>query len=546
MEKKSFFGKWGTLLVLSLALAIIIIDTTLLNVSLGAIIKDFNTDIQSIQWVITAYSLVLAAFTITGGRLGDFFGRKKMFMIGAILFAIGSFLASISTSVGTLIIGESIIEGFGAALMMPATASLLITNYSGKDRGIAFGVWGAIAGASAAIGPILGGFLTTNYSWRWGFRINIVIVAILLLGSVVIKEAKDRKIRARLDYTGIVLSIIGLLFIVYGVIESSDYGWFYAKKVLMIGDFSFNLLGNLSFSVFAYIWGFVFLALFFLWEIHVERQGKSPLVSMGIFKNRQFSAGLITMALMTLGQAGIIFSLPVFFQSVRKFTALQTGYSLLPMSLSLLVAAPLSAYIIQRVQARSVIIFGLILNSIAFLILGYSLNIDATVWTLAPGLIVYGLGLGFGIAQISNVTLSAVSRSEAGEASGLNSTMRQVGSTFGSAIIGAVLLSFIASNLTSGITSSTTIPDSAKTQITQVLAGKASGIEFGGAAQLEKTLPAPIVKDLETISNNAITKANKTTLYYAAILPLLAAIGAFFLPKTKELERDENSLAAVH
>jgi MFS family permease len=162
------FRKWGSLVVLSLALAIIVIDTTLLNVSLKTIINDLHTNIESMQWVITAYSLVLAAFTITGGRLGDLFGRKKMFMLGAVIFAIGSFLASISENVGTMIAGEAIIEGIGAALMMPATASILVANFKGKERGIAFGIWGGIAAASSAIGPILGGWLTTNYSWLAG------------------------------------------------------------------------------------------------------------------------------------------------------------------------------------------------------------------------------------------------------------------------------------------------------------------------------------------------------------------------------------------
>jgi MFS family permease len=159
-EDESFFHKWGSLLVLSLALAIILIDATLLNVSLKAIIGDLHTDIQKVQWVITAYSLTLAALTITGGRLGDLFGRKRMFMFGAVLFGVGSFIASISTSVPMLIVGESIVEGIGAALMMPATASLLVSKFRGRDRAIAFGVWGGVAGASTAIGPLLGGWLT--------------------------------------------------------------------------------------------------------------------------------------------------------------------------------------------------------------------------------------------------------------------------------------------------------------------------------------------------------------------------------------------------
>ena len=172
---QSAFRKWGSLVVMSFAVLIIVIDTTLLNVSLGNIIRDLGTNIQSLQWVITSYSLTLAALTVTGGRLGDMFGRKKMFMLGAIIFAVGSFIASISTNFPMLLIGESIIEGIGAALMMPATSALLVANFKGRDRALAFGVWGGVAAGGAAIGPILGGYLATNFSWRWGFRINVFV-----------------------------------------------------------------------------------------------------------------------------------------------------------------------------------------------------------------------------------------------------------------------------------------------------------------------------------------------------------------------------------
>ncbi len=241
MNDQSFLRKWGSLMVLSLALAIIIIDTTILNVSLGTIIRDLKTDIQSIQWVITIYALILAAFTITGGRLGDFFGRKKMFIIGAIVFAVGSFIASISHHVGLLLIGEAVIEGFGAAMMLPATASLLVANYRGRDRAVAFGVWGGVAAASAALGPIVGGFLTTHYSWRWAFRINVFIAAILVVGAFLVHESRDESERPRLDFTGIILSAAGLLSLVFGIIESETYGWLKAKEVFMIGSHAIKI-----------------------------------------------------------------------------------------------------------------------------------------------------------------------------------------------------------------------------------------------------------------------------------------------------------------
>jgi MFS family permease len=243
----AFIKKWGGLLVLSLALAIIIIDTTLLNVSLGPIIQDLNTDLTGIQWVITLYALVLASFTITGGRLGDLFGRRRMFIAGALIFALGSFLASISHGLPLMIAGEAIIEGFGAALMMPATASLLLANFKGRERAIAFGVWGGVAGAASAIGPILGGWLTSTYSWRWGFRINIFVAVLVLIGALLfLKESRDKKEKKQLDGWGIVLSSGGLLLLVFGIIESATYGWWKAKEIFTIGSYQIAMPFGLS------------------------------------------------------------------------------------------------------------------------------------------------------------------------------------------------------------------------------------------------------------------------------------------------------------
>jgi MFS family permease len=287
--------KWGSLVVLSLALAIIVIDTTLLNVSLKTIINDLHTTIEVMQWVITAYSLVLAAFTITGGRLGDLYGRKKMFMLGAVIFAVGSFLASISKNVGTMIAGEAIIEGIGAALMMPATASILVANFKGKERGIAFGIWGGIAPASSAIGPILGGWLTTNYSWRWGFRINVVVAAMLLLGSVIVRESRDTEEKNRIDFIGVILSALGMLSIVFAFIKANTYGWIKVKAPLMLFHHTLDL-GSLSVVPLFIALGLVILVLFILWERYLERSGKTPLVSLELLKNYQFTVGTLNTA----------------------------------------------------------------------------------------------------------------------------------------------------------------------------------------------------------------------------------------------------------
>ncbi len=484
--------KWGSLFVLSLALAIIIIDTTILNVALGTIIREFNTDIQSIQWVITAYALTLAALTITGGRLGDLFGRKRMFMLGAVIFAIGSYVASISHTVPVMIIGESIIEGIGAALMMPATSSLLLSTFEGRERAIAFGVWGGIAAAASAVGPILGGYLTTHYSWRWGFRINIFVAAILLIGSILIREARDSDEKPNLDWLGVLLSASGLLAFVFGIIESSTYGWWKAKEVFEIAGQQWPMPFGLSIVPFALALGLALIGCFLYWERLVESRKGTPLVSLSLFANRQFTSGTLTTMIMSLGMTGIIFTLPVFLQSVRNLDAFHTGLSLLPMSISILVVAPASAALSNKIGPKFLIQLGLLLNALGIIVLRYLLNVDATAATLIPGLVLFGLGIGLTMAQINNITLSAVSIQQAGEASGVNNTLRQVGSSFGSAILGAVLLSALSTNLTSGIQTSTAIPQSLKTPIAEAVSKQTSNVEFNGGAQLNQTIPKKI------------------------------------------------------
>lgn len=545
MEKcetpKTPLKKWAPLFVLSLGLAIIIIDTTLLNVSLKYLITDLKTDIQALQWVITAYSLTLAALTITGGRLGDLFGRKRMFVLGAAIFAVGSFIASQSNQVSTMIIGESIIEGVGAALMMPATASLLVSTYRGRDRAIAMGVWGGIAAASSAVGPILGGYLTSNFSWRWGFRINVFVAAILILGSLIVKECRDKEEKPGLDVLGVALSSLGLLGVVFGIIESSKYGWWSAKEVFSIAGHVVDF-GNYSIVPFSIAIGLAFLAIFFVWESFISRRGKTPLVSLKIFKNYQFSSSLFVTTVMAIGQAGIIFSFPVFFQAVRGLDAYNTGLAFLPMSLTALIVAPLSAiFLSKKISPKRLIQFGLFAGTVSLFMIRAALKVDSAVTDFIPGMVIYGAGLGLTMAQISNMALSAVSVEESGEASGINNTIRQIGSSLGSAIVGAALLTALAANLTSGINNSRVIPDRLKGQISSAVSQQSSAIEFGNETKIGTNTPQVISDEIKSVSNQATTDANRLAIIYAIVFMALGFVASFWLPKESNIEKNESA-----
>jgi EmrB/QacA subfamily drug resistance transporter len=537
--------KWSSLVVLSLALAIIIIDSTLLNVAISTLIKDLHTDIQSIQWVISAYSLVLAALTITGGRLGDIFGRKKMFMLGAVLFAIGSVTASLANNFSTLLWGESIIEGIGAALMMPATASLLVSNFEGRDRAIAFGVWGGIAGAAAAIGPIVGGFVTSNYSWRWGFRINVVVVILLLLGSYLVKDGRGQNKNLKLDYVGVVLSALGLFGIVFGLIESATYGWWKAKQIFTVYGHSLPF-GELSVVPVFLLLGVIFLVLFLLWQYHRESTHQTALVSPSIFKNRQFSSGVLVVSIISMSLSGLIFAVPIFLQAVRGLDAFHTGLALLPLSLTMLVVAPLSAVVSTKVSPKYVIQFGMFMVVLSSIVQYFLLKVDSTPASFIPGLVLAGIGLGSVMSQINNFILSALPPEMAGEASGVNNTMRQLGSSLGSAIVGAALLSTISGGVQTRIDSSTVIPTRLKPVIAQAAAAHASeGAFSANEGSSAATVSPAISSELTRIRQEATTEGNRNTLVYTGMFGLLGFLLSFLLPK-KLTESKREAPAAGH
>jgi EmrB/QacA subfamily drug resistance transporter len=539
--------KWVPLMVLSLALTIIILDTTILNVTLRTIIQDLHTNIQSIQWVITAYALMLAAFTITGGRLGDLFGRKKMFVVGAIIFAIGSFMTSIAHSVGFMIWGEAIIEGVGAALMIPATASLLRSTYKGRDLSVAFGIWGGIVAGAAALGPVIGGWFTTHYTWRWAFRINVFVAAILVLASVLIKEYRDTEEKSDLDFLGIALSALGMLSLVFGFIQSSVYGWWKQLAPLKVMGQIINL-GGISATPLFIVLGIVILAIFLYWEKIHEESGNTPLISLGLFENKTFVTGSLVSGLLALGQSGLSFGVPIYLQSVLNLSPIKTGVAMIPMTALILVGAPLSSYLAKFYSPKRIIQLGLFIDLLGFVVLRQSFHFGANQWNLAPGFGLFGFGVGLIFGQASNLTLSSVSVEQSGEASGVNSTIRSLGQTLGSAVLGAILISTLGSNLAKGITASPALPQDLKPILSQAAINQTSNIEFGSGLVLQNTkLSTGTATIITGISHQATIDSTKTTLTYGAAFLLLTLLVSTQLPGGTIIEeRKAVHKAAAH
>ena len=547
--KQDHTFQYSSLAVLCLAIAIIVIDGTVLNVSINDITKALNTDLKSIQWAITSYSLVIASLTILGGRIGDLFGRKRMFVLGAIIFGIGSLMTAFSQDINMLILGWSVVEGAGAALMVPASSALIISNFEPKDRGKAFGIYGATAGVAAAIGPILGGFLTTNYGWRWAFGINIFVVAALVISSRVLKGYNpEEKPKINLDILGVILSSFGLASLSYGIIESSTYGWINAKKAWDIFGQRITLPGNLSVSLYGIVIGLALLIAFVYWEYITEKKGNQPLITLSIFKSQVFTIGNLVTSVLFAGFTGIItFGIALFYQKILWLSAFDSGIGLIPLSLGVFLMAPFSSRLTKFLAPKRIIQIGLGTVLIASIMLYFAISESATRITMIPPLLIFGLGFGVMISQLSSITLSATSKELAGAASGIYGTVREVGKTFGAAIIGAVFLATLTSTLVTGIENDTNIPSPVRSQLATNIKNadsdnksdsedcKPANLSSRAAPQTPKEKVAQAVQD--EICNNtktAIVAGNKEAIKYTGVFTGVAFVLSLFLPKKKE------------
>ena len=433
--------RWFAASVAIVSVAIPVLDNTILNLAVPTILREFHTQLSSLQWVITGYSLTFATLLIIGGRLGDIFGHRRMFVLGACIFGVGSFLASISTSVPTLFVGEALIEGIGASMMIPATLAILSNTFAGAERPKAFAAWGAVAGASVAFGPIVGGWLTTDYSWRWGFRVNVIIAPIIVIGALVFMHPDERSgRRPRIDARGSALIALGSFSLIFGLSEGTTYGWWHPVKDLTI--VSWNAWpSSLAISVIplAFVLALVAFSAFVLIERAMERENRDPLFEFGQLRHLGFRYGLLTTMVLAVGQFGLLFILPVLLQNGEHLTALRTGEWMLPQGLLIALAAPVAGRLTRYVSITGIVRSGLALESLGLLLVALSISAHVSFVALLPGMMTFGLGVGFASSQLTNVILSDIDADKSGVASGANTTVRQVGLALGIATFAAFI-----------------------------------------------------------------------------------------------------------
>ena len=521
-------GKWGALIVLSAAQFLMVLDQSVMNVSISQLVADFDTTVTTIQAVITLYALVMAALMLTGGKLGDLFGRRRVFVIGLVIYGVGSALTAASWSVPTLTLGWSVLEGIGAAMVLPALVALAAGTYSGRDRATVYGVLGGVAGAGIAVGPILGGWLTTNLSWRLVFAGEVVLVIAILLFARLLREPAREGERPALDWVGSVLSALGLSLIVFGVLQASNWGWLEPRDS-PVEPFGFALTPFVIAAGGLVLWGFR------AWERHREEAGREPLVHLRLLGIPILRGGLVMLLAQNLILMGVFFAVPLYLQIVQGFDAFETGVQMLPVSITMLLTAASGSALASRWAPRTIVRAGLavLLLAVAMLLATIEPDIDTTSFAIAMG--VLGVGMGLIASQLGNVVQSAIADPDRSEAGGLQYTAQQLGSSLGTALIGAVVITGLLTAFTGNVADNPAISDEVKQEVGIRVQGDVSFVESDqvrGAAT-EEGLDEPEVDALVEDYEDAQLQALKTGLLIAGLIVVAAFAGTRRLPTSR-------------
>jgi MFS family permease len=465
------------LFTLAAAQFLMTLDASVMNVSIATVAEDVGTTVTGIQAAITAYTLVMAALMITGAKIGAMIGRKRALSIGLVIYMCGSGITAISPNLTVLMFGWSLLEGIGAALILPAIVALVASNFPVERRAGAYGLVAAAGAVAVAVGPLVGGFFTTYFSWRWVFAGEVVIGAGILLFSRRMSDSPVEK-QPRLDWVGSVLSATGLALFVFGVLKAGEWGWLQPKE----GGPSW---AGMSPSIWLMLGGLLVIWIFFRWEARVADRGGEPLVRPAMLRNRQLTGGLTMFFFQFLVQGGFFFVVPLFLSVCLGLTALETGVKLLPLSVTLIVAAVGIPKVLPDISPRLVVRSGLLLLLAGTVVLLGALDVDAGAEIVTVPMLLIGLGIGALASQLGSVTVSAVSDKEASEVGGVQNTMTNLGISLGTALAGSILIASLTTAFLTNIEQSSAIPNRVKQQAQVELAG---GVEFISDADLEEAL----------------------------------------------------------
>ncbi|MFN8498263.1 MAG: MFS transporter [Anaerolineae bacterium] len=522
-------ASWAVIGMLAAAQFIMVLDTTVMNVSITQIVEDLNTTIVGLQTAITLYTLVMAAFMLTGGKLGDRWGARRGYMVGLLVYGAGSLTTALSPNLGVLIVGWSFVEGFGAILVIPAIAALIAVTYTGRQRALAYGILGGVSGASAALGPLIGGWVTAYYTWRLVFAAETVVVLVLMLFLRFIPKKEGR--RGKMDILGVVLSAAGLGLAVFGILMSSQWGWIAPNAAAPVTPL------GLSPVFWLIILGLVFLALFARHERSLTAKGGEPLLDMRLLEIPMMRAGLTTLLCQQFIIMATFFVLPLYLQTVLGFDSLETGKRLLPLSLSLFVFALGGARLAGRYSPKRIVLVGLILMLIGEVGLVAFISPDLRSVGFAISLAFVGAGLGLLASQLGNVIMSSVTADRGSEAGGLQGTFQNLGASLGTALVGSILIAALVANF-----QKTVLADPALASIAPQIAAAAE--KNANFASVEQVNAAATQVGMSAAQVDAVTAAYAEA-QIMALKVAFAAIALFALLALWYVERLPNLAAGA-
>ncbi|HVO86122.1 MAG TPA: MFS transporter [Candidatus Binatia bacterium] len=526
--------KWTVLIILAVSQFVMILDGTVMNVSISTVAKDLDTTISGMQAAITFFTLTMAALMLTGGKLGDIWGRRRAFKIGAVIYGIGSLITALSVSLGMLMFGWSLVEGLGAILVIPAIASLTAVNYKGKDRVVAFSIIGAVTGLAAAVGPIIGGFMTTYLSWRYVFGTETIIMAGVLLVANKIDDEKSVA-KPHLDIPSVFLSAIGMGLLVLGVLQSKTWGWVEPRVVPNINGHEIAPLG-ISIVAYLVIAGVVLLWLFYGRQKALAQAGRDALLKVSMLSISALRSGLNVI----LGQyfivAGLFFIIPVYLQVILGYDALKTGIKLIPMSIGMVLFSAVGTRLSGKKATRRITRVGQLSMGFGALLVMGSVEPNLKGGFFWAGMFILGSGFGLLASQIGNSNMSVVDKEDTSEVGGLQGTFQCFGQSLGTALVGSIFILALSSGFASSVQSNPNLSQDTKNQITTTAQ---TSVPIVSPAQAQQMVIAAggSQSSAETVSSdyaNAQIKALKKAMFFIFAMAILSLLLSRNL--SKELE----------
>lgn len=521
--------RWLRLVTLSVAVSLIMVDGTIVNVALPTVIGDLRLSATDAEWVNAAYMLVFAAFLLPAGRFGDVLGHRVLLAGGVTVFVGASVLAGMAGGAPSLLAGR-VLQGAGAAVILPSTLAILNSAFRGRDRATAFAVWGSAIGATVALGPVLGGWLTSAYSWRWVFAINVPLGVLVVAGVLLwLPESRDPRATLRMGPAGVLCASLGFAALVFSLIEGQRYGWWTPLR-------PFRLLGTRwPFSAVSPIpvaaaFGVVCVGVFVVASERRRRRRLPVLLDLTLFAVPGFRIGNLAIAVVGLAEFGLVFVLPLYLQAVLGLSALRAGLVILALAVGSLAAGPVAGTATHKYGARTVVVAGLALETAGIAVVAALLGPSTSPWALVPPLFVYGAGIGLASAQLSNIVLADVPVERSGQASGAQSTTRLLGSALGIAVLGAALAGTLALHLDRRLAG---FPAGDRDRVAQP-------VRESLGAELPRLAAAPGTARAAHAARGALSDATRDVTAVTAALMLGGLLAGLRLPRDRRTRKTES------